>query len=147
MFSITGRTEERPHSGRPRVHAGTPTCAIATKLSQLLLLTPMVHITTVYLPEGGPCARRPYGGCVLARSHRIHQRWLRQQWNSVLFSDESRFTIHRGDGRVRVYHRRNERYADYFILGRDHYGHGVFSWSGRALNMAFVLISSLSKVI
>ena len=32
----------------------TPTCAIVSKLPQLLLPTPMVHITTVYLPK--PCA-------------------------------------------------------------------------------------------
>ena len=30
---------------------GTPTCAIASKLQQLLLLTPMIHITDVYLPR------------------------------------------------------------------------------------------------
>ena len=30
---------------------GTPTCTIASKLPQLQLLTPMVHITTVYLPK------------------------------------------------------------------------------------------------
>ena len=59
---------------------------------------------------GGISARRPYVVCVLARRHRVnrvhwartHQRWLRQQWNSVLFSDESRFTIRRGDDRVRL---------------------------------------------
>ena len=34
---------------------GTPTCAIASKLPQLLLLTPMVHIT-VYLPNVCPTA-------------------------------------------------------------------------------------------
>ena len=52
---------------------GTPTGAIASKLPQILLLTPTVHITTVYLPklwaivcEGGIIARRPYAGCVLA---------------------------------------------------------------------------------
>ena len=51
--------------------------------------------------EGGLSARLQYVGCVLARRHRVncdisartHQRWLRQQWNSVLFSDESRFRL------------------------------------------------------
>ena len=28
--------------------------------------------------------------------------WNIQQWYSVLFSDESRFAVYRGDGRVRV---------------------------------------------
>ena len=33
---------------------------------------------------------------------RTHQRWLIQQWNSILFSEESRFIIHLGDGTVRI---------------------------------------------
>jgi hypothetical protein len=32
--------------------------------------------------------------------------------DSVLFTDESRFNLFRADGRRRVYHRRNEQYAD-----------------------------------
>ena len=107
------------------------------------------------LREGGLSASRPYVGCVLARRHLVnrvnwactYQRWLRQQWNSVLFSDESRFTIHRGDRRVRVCRKRNERYADCCTLERDRFGVRVLSWSGRALNMAFALISSSSKDI
>ena len=104
---------------------GTPTCAIASKLPQLILLTPLVHkLPKLYifptvrnrLHEGGLYALRPYVGCVLARRHcvirfnwvRTHQRWPRQQRNSVLFSDKSRFIIHLRDGRVRVYRRRNE---------------------------------------
>ena len=79
------------------------------------------------LHEGRLIARRPYVGCVLARRHlvnrvnwaRRHQRWLRQQWNSeFFFSDESRFTIYRGDCR------RNECYADCCILERDRLGLG-----------------------
>ena len=143
---------------------GTPTRAFASKLPQLVLLPPMVHITTVYLPNcalaqgWAKSARRPYVGCVLARCHRVnrlnwahtciaYQRWLRQQWNSVLFSVESRFTIHRGDTRVRVYRRRNERYADCSLLERGRFGSGVLPWYGRELHMAFTLIASLSKVI
>ena len=99
---------------------GIPTCAIASKPPQLLLLT---HSTINHgthnnrmpaqtvrnrLREGGLSARV---GCVLAQRHhlnrvswaRTHQCWLRQQYNSVLFFDESRVTIHRGDGRVLVY--------------------------------------------
>ena len=57
-FQATGRTEDRPRIGRLCVttrgqdrYIGTLTCAIACKLPQLLLLTPMVHITTVYIPK------------------------------------------------------------------------------------------------
>ena len=107
------------------------------------------------LREGGLSARTAYVGWILARSHcvirvnwaRTHERWPRQQWNNVLYSNNSRFTIHRGDGRVRVYHRRNERHADCFVLERDSFGSGVLSWSGRAFHIAFALISSLPKGI
>ena len=38
------------------------------------------------------------------------------------FLDESRFSLQRGDGRVCVYRRRNERYADCCVLERDRFG-------------------------
>ena len=41
-----------------------------------------------------------------------------------LFPDESRLSLQRGDGRVRVYRRRNERYADCCVLERDRFGGG-----------------------
>ena len=95
------------------------------------------------LREGELSARRPYFGCVLGRRHRVnrvnwtrtHQRWLRQQWNNVLFSGESRFTIHRGNSRVRVYRRRNERYADCCVLERDRFwdGGSVLIWANITL--------------
>ena len=62
---------------------------------------------------------------------RTYQRWLRQRWNCILFSNESRFTIHRSDDRVPVYRRRNEHYADRCVLGRDRFGGGsVLVWAG-----------------
>ena len=81
--------------------------------------------------------RRPYIGCVLTQRHhqnrlnwaRVHIRWIRRRWNTVLFSDESRFVLQRGDDRVRVYHRRNERYADCCVLERDRF-RGVCVWGG-----------------
>ena len=59
----------------------TPTCKIASKLPQLLLLTPMVHIATIYLPKRcaiacsrfGLTARHPCVGCVLARRHLVYR--------------------------------------------------------------------------
>ena len=82
------------------------------------------------LREGGLCAHYPYVARVLARHHRVnrvnwadtYQCWLRQQWNSFLFFDESRFTIHRGDGRVQVYRRRNEHFADCCVHEQDPFG-------------------------
>ena len=79
------------------------------------------------LCDGGLSAHCSYDGCVLERCHRVnhvnwahtHQHWLRQQRKSVLFSDESRSTIHQGDGRVQGYPRRNECYANCCVLEQD----------------------------
>ena len=111
----------------------------------------MVHTATVlYLPRlcAIACARVAYVHVVhmlvvfLARRQLVnrvnwantHQRWLKQQWNSVLFSDELRFANYRGDGRVREYRRKNELYADCCVLERNRFGVGgsVLVWAGMA---------------
>ena len=47
------------------------------------------------------------------------------------FSDESRFALSSSDGRIRVYRRRNERYADCCVLQQDRFGGGsVMVWAG-----------------
>ena len=127
---------------------GTPTCAIASKLPQLLLLTPMVCITTAcpnclqfLVWRWAKCMSSICWLCFGTTSPIncfswvcTHQRWLGQKWNSVFFSDESRFTIHGGDGRVRVYRRRNEHYANFCILERERFGGrgSVLVWAGNA---------------
>ena len=56
----------------------------------------------------------------------VHTRWIRRRWNTVLFffsfipPDESRFSLHRGDARVRVIRRRN----DCCILERNRFRGG-----------------------
>ena len=57
----------------------------------------------------------------------------RQCWQAFLFTDESRFNLFRTDGRRRVYRRRNERYADCFVIERDRLSGGsVMVWGGIA---------------
>ena len=156
-FQVTGRTADLPRSGRPRVTTpGQDRYIMNTHLRNRFQTatgtaanTPGTHNNRISaqtvrnrLRQGGLLGRRPYVGCVLTRRHRVnrvnwartHHRWIRQQWNSVLFSDESRFSIHRSDGRVRVYRRRNERYADCCVLERDRFGGGgsVMVWAGIA---------------
>ena len=60
-----------------------------------------------------------------------------------LFLDESRFNLSHSDGRARVYHRQNERYADCCVQERDRFGGGnVMVWAGitsrRRTNLVFV---------
>ena len=49
----------------------------------------------------------------------------------MIFSDESRFRVSHADGRVRVYRRRNERFAQCCVRERDRFGGGsVMVWGG-----------------
>lgn len=70
----------------------------------------------------------------------LRERWAlnnrRRQWNNVVFSDESRFNIHHADGRVRIYRRRNERFANNCVREVYPYGGGgVMVWA--AINTNF----------
>ena len=85
-------------------------------------------------------ACRPYVGTVLTHRHRRDRlqwadrpiNWTRQDWRTILFSDESRFALSNSDGWIRVYRRRNERYADCCVLQWDRFGGGgsVMVWAG-----------------
>ena len=104
------------------------------------------HTLRNRLRENGLHARCPYVGCVLMQRHRqnrlnwayVHTRWIRRCWNTVIFSDESRFSLHCDDGRVCMYRRRNECYADCCVLERDRFRGGVLSWSGQPLPMVII---------
>ena len=74
-----------------------------------------------------------------ARRHwcTLHLRWERVQWGRVMFTDESRFSIQFNDGRVRVYRRPGERFADVNDRQRHRFGGGSVmgrridpSWGG-----------------
>ena len=56
-----------------------------------------------------------------------HINWTRQDWPTVLFSDESRFALSNSDGRIRVYQRRvNVTLTVVFSSGGD----SVMVWAG-----------------
>nr|KAG5690076.1 hypothetical protein BaRGS_016384 [Batillaria attramentaria] len=55
-----------------------------------------------------------------------HLNWNNVRWQNVLFSDESRFCIDHADGRVRVWRRRGDRYADNCVVENN-------AWSGPSL--------------
>ncbi len=60
-----------------------------------------------------------------------HIRWRLALWRGVLFTDESRFSLYRADGRQRVWHCVGERFADVNIVDRvAHGGGGVMVWAG-----------------
>ena len=155
-YLTTNTTADRPRSGRPRVT--TPRHDRFIRLCHLRnrFETPS-HTASVIpgmrrisprtvrrrLAEAGLCARRPYRGPMLTQRHRQqrlewsrrHLRWTIRDWQEVLFTDESRFTLRHADGRVRVYRRSGERYSDPCVLRHDRFGGGsVMVWGGIARN-------------
>ena len=102
-----------------------------------------IHPKTVWnwLREFGLRACRPNGGLPLNRARRMcrmawvtaqaPRRFPMRQWRRVFFTDESRFTLFRADGRRRLNRRRGERFADACVSERDRYGRGsVMVWGG-----------------
>jgi len=56
-------------------------------------------------------------------------------WNTVVFSDESRFNLDFNDGRVRVHRRVSERYMEACIIEHDRYGGGgIMVWGAICAN-------------
>ena len=93
------------------------------------------------LREFGLRARRPYVGLPLNRARRTRRmvlvtaqaprRFRMRHWRPVFFTDESRFTLFRADGRRHLYRRRGERFAKACVFERDRYGGGsVMVWGG-----------------
>lgn len=151
----TGRTADRPRSGRPRVTTPAQDRYIRTShlrdryrmATTTARVTPGTHNPSISaqtvrnrLREAGLRACRPVVRQVLTRHHRqqrrlwaqTHRRWTRQDWQKVLFTDESQFCLTGGDGRIYAYRRRNERYTEACTLERDRFGGGgsVMVWGG-----------------
>lgn len=161
----TGSLKDRPRTGRPRKTTANEDRYITLtsrrnrfysgqKLANHLHTTTRTRISAQTarrrLHSAQLKGRRPCIGVPLTRRHRherlnwaqIHQRWVQQQWHSVLFTDESRFTVQFADGRLRVWRRKGERYDAPNVIQRDRYGGGsVMVWGGIARNSKTELIT------
>ena len=156
----TGHLADRPRSGRPRVtsrrHGRTirlahlrnrHLTATETALNTVGTHNRQISLKTVgsRLREIGLRARRPYVGLPLTQARRLRRMALltahaprlfpMRQWRRVLFTDVSRFTLYRADGR-----RCGERFAD-ACVERDRFGGGsVMVWGGIAHGIKSQLI-------
>ena len=150
----TGSTLDRPRSGRPRVTSPQEDRFI--RLSHLRHRFQPATLTAATLPgrQGnrisaqtvrrrlhahGLRSRFAYRGMLLTAARRraryqwatVHARWRLQDWNRVLFTDESRFCLDFTDGRVRNWRRTGERFTNACVHERDRYGGGsVMVWGG-----------------
>ena len=153
----TGHLADRPRSGRPRVTSrrqdrtirlahlrNRHLTATETALNTVGTHNRQISLKPVgsRLREIGLRARRSYVGLPLTQARRLRcMAWLMahaprlfpmRQWRRVLFTDESRFTLYRADGRRRVYQHRGER---------DRFGAGsVMVWGGIAHGIKSQLI-------
>ena len=91
------------------------------------------------LHESGLRARIPANCPVLTAAHRAarldfareHVGWTVDQWSSVLFTDESRFSLDGNDRRARVWRQRGHRYHEYAIVEHDRWGgRSLMIWGG-----------------
>lgn len=153
-FQTTGTTDQRPRSGRPRSTTRRQdrylqtsalrerTVSARTLRSNLRAASNIIISETTVrrrLHEADLHSRAAAVRVPLTQRHRQarmafcrnHQRWNRQQWGRVLYTDESRFTLSNSDARRRVWRRVGERYADACIQEHDRHGGGsVMVWAG-----------------
>lgn len=153
-FEQTGSASDKPRSGRPRKTTPREDNYIVTTsrrnrfMSATVIAGRLQNSTGTRVSVGTVRNRlrkarlracRPYVGVPLTRRHRqtrlqwarTHRRWTLQQWNHVLFSDESRFNVSFSDGRIRVWRRKGERYDQANVTQHDRYGGGsVMVWGG-----------------
>ena len=88
-------------------------------------------------------SKRPVKKQRLTNQHKAARRtfaenyanWNLNQWQSVLFSDESRYRLTRCDGRLRVWGRPGERFSEECVQEIDRFGGGsIMVWAGIMYN-------------
>lgn len=152
-YRQTGQVKDRPRSGRPCVT--TPQDDRYISLTTLRNRTITARDLQARLRGRGlnisdqtirnrlhaahlkarNAARRPEM-TALHRQRRLrwcrdHRAWNLRQWSQVMFSDESRFCLRKIDGRVKVWRRPRERFADCCVKRVTPFNGGsVMVWGG-----------------
>ncbi len=149
-FREFGSTSNRPHNRR---HVTTPAQdlhiqhlhlqdrlrpATRTAAATIGLYNQRISAQTVRnrLREAHLHARRPQWGldltavrhCNRLEWANAHIRWRLALWRGVLFTDESRISLYRADGRQRVWRRVGERFADVNVVDRVAHRVGLTSY-------------------
>lgn len=125
-YQATGSVQERPRCGAPRAtdrnddqyirtyalrHRTVTSSTLQMHLRQVRGTTVSRQTIRNRLHRFGLIGRRPLRVTPLSQRHRqarlawarVHVRWTLQDWPKVLFTDESRITLHRNNGCERVW--------------------------------------------
>jgi len=139
-FVEEGQTTIAPRSGRPPVLNDRDVRQVKriTKKNRNESLSTSISSTTVrnYLHEEGyysrVALRKPY---VSEKNRQKRLKWCKErknwitEWNNIIWSDESRYTLHQSDGRQRVWRLPKEKYdVDCLAPTFKHGGGGVMVW-------------------
>ncbi|GBL80570.1 Transposable element Tcb2 transposase [Araneus ventricosus] len=158
QFQDTGSIERKPRQGRPRATTSTDDryssiiarCnrgATASQLSRDLYAATGTSVSRVTvskrLHETGLFARRPAVCVPLTSTNRRvrlawcreHRDWSMDQWATVLFTDESRFSLNTDSSRTFIWRELGTRYLPSNVRKIDHYGvGGLMVWAGIMLD-------------
>ncbi|GBL86293.1 Transposable element Tcb2 transposase [Araneus ventricosus] len=158
QFQDTGFIERKPGQGRPRATTATEDRYLSiisrrnrgdatSQLSRDLYAATGTHVSRVTvskrLHETGLFARRP-GVCVplTSSNRRVRLAWCREhidwsmdQWETVLSTDESRFSLNTDSQRTFIWREPGTRYLPSNAREIDHYGGGgLMVWAGIMLD-------------
>ena len=140
--------KNRPRSGRPRVTDLQTDDRIvatyrATPMKQVTLFSAEIGVSrrTVVrrLNFEGLYSHRPALKPRLSEDQKRkrlqwakeHERWIRGQWNNVMFSDEATFEVDSADHKTRCFRRKGERFLPQMVLEKTNRGYGsVNVWAG-----------------
>ncbi len=120
-FREFGSTSNQPHNRRPRVTTWTAAATIGLHNQRICAQTVRNRLREAHLHARHP--HRDLDLTTVCHRNRLewanaHIRWRLALWRGVLFTDESRFSLYRADGRQRVWRRVGERFADVNVVDR-----------------------------
>ncbi|GBN43219.1 Transposable element Tcb2 transposase [Araneus ventricosus] len=130
QFQDTGSIERKPGQGHPRATTATEDryLSIIARLNGVLQL--LISPVTCLQPQ-----ETVYQGRVRLAWCREHRDWSVDQWATVLFTDESRFSLNTDSRRTFIWREPRTRYLPSNVREIDHYGGGgLMVWAGIMLD-------------